>query len=89
MPNFRVLVRGTNFLLKRDGEAKKMGFVSTRYVSAPDVNEAELTVVDLIHRDFSDDVLNARTDPPMLNLEELEYVEALKPSTGLDFYLEN
>jgi hypothetical protein len=78
MRKFKVFLRGVNFFLKMDGEAKRCGFYTTRYVEAGDRDQAEQRAVDA----FRDEgrlrglVLNDPSDPPTLFVEEIVEIES-------------
>ncbi len=40
MKRYKVFINGTNFLVKLDRQAKKLGFYTTRFVRAPDARAA-------------------------------------------------
>jgi hypothetical protein len=78
MNHFRVFLKGQNFLLNVNGEPKRLGFFTTRFVHANNRDGAELLAVDLIRNDtwLRDSVLNERADPPRIFAEEIDVVEA-------------
>jgi len=84
MNHYRVLLKGQNFLLKVDGEPKRLGFFTTRFVQTNNRDGAELLAVDLIRSDswLRDSVLNERSDPPMIFAEEIDVVEASEVPEG-------
>jgi hypothetical protein len=85
---YRVLLNGRNFTLKVDGHPERMGFYTTRFVEASGTEEAENRAVELIRDDptLRDVVLNPRDDPPMVFVDEIEEVSALRPAAGYTFY---
>ena len=91
MKQYRVLLKGENFLLNNEGEIKRMGFYTTRFVDAPNEDEAELTAVELIRKDnwLREAVRNDRPDPPMIFAEEIEEISTFdNPGAGFTFYEE-
>jgi hypothetical protein len=90
-----VLVRGENFLISLDDVDQKVGFFTTRYVEADDDESAELAAIDLLRNDpkLVKGVLNNRSDPPRMHVEEIEELESFEglrmPGTGFAFYPEN
>jgi hypothetical protein len=87
--NYRVMLRGENFLINLDGQPTRVGFYTTRFVKAKDPVDAENTAVDLVRADkkLSSCVLNGRDDPPMVYLEELDLVRSFKRAgTGYTFF---
>lgn len=94
MKNYKVFVRGENFLINLDGVNQKMGFYTTRFVEAESEVAAEYAVMDILRSDpkLVKGVLNEESDPPMMYVEELEELESMKgypvPGTGFTFYPE-
>ncbi len=90
MAEWRVLLNGRNFLLQTDGEPKRLGFYTTRFVEAQDPEAAELAAVQMVRKDSAFQlVLNDRSDPPMIYAEEIaECVrsDSEYPNTGYSFY---
>jgi hypothetical protein len=96
MKKYRVLVKGRNFRLlfqeRRKTVTKITGFYTTRCVVASDPVAAELRAVDLIRRDskLKQSVRNSRADPPIMDVIEIEEVEAFAPlkppGTGYVFF---
>ena len=87
---YRILVNGQNFLLEMDGENRKTGFYTTRFVEAQDAEQAEALAVELIKSDpkLSNIVLNKRGDSPRVYVEEIEEVKRLRAQAGYAFYYE-
>jgi len=94
MKKYQILVQGKNFSLSLEGEAKTMGFYTTRWVEAKSPQDAENSVIELIKNDknLKDAVLNEKNNPPMLYAEEIieiENFEGVKPpGSGYSFYPE-
>lgn len=90
MAEWRVLLNGQNFLLESDGEPKRLGFYTTRFVEAQASEVAELAAVQMVREDsIFQRVLNDPSDPPMIYAEEI--TEAVRrdpeyPNTGYSFY---
>jgi hypothetical protein len=95
MRKFRVFIRGEHFLLNLDGERRKVGFYTTRFVEAPDEREAELAAIEILRNDpqLVKGVLNERSDPPMMYAEEITELADLEgcpvPGTGFAFFTED
>ncbi|WKL58623.1 hypothetical protein Q1W73_06460 [Asticcacaulis sp. ZE23SCel15] len=88
---YRVMLKGENFRTKTDGKTEILGFYTTRYVEAGSEDEAEHKAVDLIRKDESlkKIVLNAKDDPPLIYLEEIDVVlsdHSNEPVMGYVFY---
>ena len=93
---FKVKLHGKNFLLNLDGEPKKFGFYSTRFVKAENPQEAEKIAVILTHQNpnLRKTVLNETDDRPKIKLEEIKEISFLKffakkSTTDFTFYPEN
>ena len=73
----------------------KCGFYTTRWVESTDPENAELKAVDLIRNDpdLKGAVLNERSDPPMIYLEQIHEIDTFDdvnpPGTGYSFYIED
>jgi hypothetical protein len=91
--HFKVSMNGENFFLTLEGEVRRLGFYTVRFVEAPDEGTAELAVVQMLREDPKlAGVKNTRDDPPMLRAEEItlvpsDQVPARQP--GLVFYEED
>lgn len=92
MPQFRVILHGTNFRLRFDDGDEADGFWTTRWVDAPDAREAELRAVQMIRDDprFEGIVLNEPDDPPRILVDDLVPMEPgeerADPGSGYTFY---
>lgn len=92
MPHWKVFLNGKNFWLLVDGKAQRLGFYTTRIVEAVDERAAELTAVQLLRDDPTlQDLLNDRSDPPMIYVEEITEVcapDAESSKQGRAWYVE-
>ena len=92
MKKYRLFVCGENFIFKVDDEEQRLGFYTTVFIEAENEEEAELKAIDLIRNDpkLKDGVLNPKSDPPMMFVEEVEEVECFVgeglPRTGFAFF---
>ncbi|MCM3870937.1 MAG: hypothetical protein ND895_09635 [Pyrinomonadaceae bacterium] len=90
MKKFKVFVRGENFLVNVDDVKKKLGFYTTRFVEAQDEEAAEYAVMDMLRGDLAEQVLNDRSDSPMMYAEKVEELDSFAgfpvPGTGFSFY---
>ncbi|MGE0710223.1 MAG: hypothetical protein AB7N76_07780 [Planctomycetota bacterium] len=83
-PGYRVIFRGRNVLAAHPlhrGELAQVGFWATCHVEAPDERAAERAAFKLL---FEDDELRAAVrnepgHPPVVDLEDVEELEALPP----------
>ena len=96
MKKFEVKLHGTNFLFNLDGELKKFGFHTTKFVKAENPKKAERTAVILSYQNpnLRDTVLNEKADRPTINLKEIKEVNFLKffankSAVGFKFYPED
>ena len=92
MTYWRVYLNGGNFWLKVEGEPKRLGFYTTRYVEADNAGAAEKVAVQMLREEEKlQGVLNDPSDPPMIYAEdvsEVELGESIMPHVGYTFYLE-
>ena len=93
MKRFKVKLHGKNFFLNLDGEPRKFGFYSTRFVRAENPEEAERIAVILTHQNqnLRKTLLNQNDDPPKINLEGIKEISFLKffakkSATDFTFY---
>jgi hypothetical protein len=91
MPWFRALVRGENFLVDVNGETKRFGFYTTRFIEADAIENAEIAAVEAIRGDkeLRHTALNERNDPPLVFVEEIHEIlktEIPSASTGFTFF---
>jgi hypothetical protein len=74
MRKFEVCIRGMNFLIKTDNKVKKTGFYAARFIEANDMSTAVQIATDSFRAELKDIVLNDKSDPPVMNVEEVEEV---------------
>ena len=92
MKKYRLFVCGENFVFKVDDEEQRLGFYTTVFIEADNAEEAELKAVGLLRNDpkLKECVLNPKSDPPMMFVEEIEEVESFAgeslPRTGFAFF---
>jgi hypothetical protein len=86
---FRVLLNGKNFKLIENDQLKPVSFVTTRYVDAGDVKEAEEKAKSLIFDDLITTNENLG-DAPTLKILEVEQVNWItsrfRGNSGYTFY---
>lgn len=95
MAYFLVLLHGANFVFNFDGDEKKGGFYTTRWVKADSEKEAELKAVSLIKSDQSLHDVSVRVEAhtPMIYLEEIAKINWFqylrkRPGKGYTFYID-
>lgn len=84
---YRVFVNGQNLFANFDGQVKRVGFYTTRFLEARSPREAGDIAVDLIRQDshLCGITLNQQDDPLMLFVDEIEEVNSLEAATGFAF----
>lgn len=89
---FRIYINGINFLIRFEGKLEKHGFFTTRYTEGNNESEAELVAIDLIRDELKEIVLNQKSDPPVLNVQETVELESFEnvdiPGRGFTWYEE-
>ena len=94
MRKFKVFVNGKNYWVKLDGERRRFGFCTTRFVEAAIPEEAEERAVQLLREDaeLTSAILNEASDPPVLYVEEIVELVSFRgvepPGTGRTWYRE-
>ena len=89
--SIQVTLQGRNFLLDLEGQTRRYGFYTTRFVEAEDEAAAELAAVALVRDepDLRDAVLNSRDDPPMLYMSGIQEIAPMpEQAKGHTFYPE-
>ncbi len=92
MGRYRVMLNGKNFWMKVDDEPQRLGFYTTRFVEAPNSDQARQHALRLVREDpkLAGMVLNESSDPPMLSVGEIEEVESFEEfesvPPGFTFY---
>lgn len=71
MTKFEVCIRGTNFLIKTDNQVRKNGFYAFRTIEANDMSGALEIVMGAIKSELKDAVLNDKSDPPKVSVEDI------------------
>ncbi len=74
MKKFEVCIRGKNFLIKKDNKVKKNGFYAARFIEANDYSAAVGIAMDSFRSELKDVVMNDKSDPPIMNVEEVKEV---------------
>jgi hypothetical protein len=90
MNKYKVFIDGDNFDILLDGKVGKHGFFTTRFVEAKGSKEAEALAINLIRDELKSIVLNDRSDPPTLYVEENyevdDFGDNLVPGTGFTWF---
>jgi hypothetical protein len=91
---YKVFVNGRNFLLDAEGEIKKCGFYTTRWVEALGAQEAEEKAISMLVDEprLRAAVMNEDFDRPTMHVESVEELDlpedATPPTPGLALYVE-
>ena len=89
MKRYRVLVKGRNVLLRDQdsGENQRFGFFTTRFVKAPDPTAAADKALALVAKALAAvEPLNAESDRPSLDVDEIEEVTRMETVSGFSFF---
>lgn len=90
MGRYRVLIHGTNLLLPKEGRVQRLGFFTTRFVTAMDRNTAKRLAIESVLNlpNLLNLAVNIEQDPPLIDAEEVEELDSSDDSTdtGLSFY---
>ncbi len=71
MKKFEVCIRGTNFLIKSGNQVKRNGFYAARFIEADDSSAALEIVMNSIRADLKDVVMNDKSNPPKVSVEDV------------------
>jgi len=73
MKKYRLLMKGRNFLLNKDGKEKKYGFSQNVVIEAGSPRQAELLAISKLWHDkeLMKITLNSKEDPPVIQLDTL------------------
>ena len=71
MKKFEVCIRGKNFLIKTDNQVRKNGFYAFRFIDANDMSGALEIVMGSIKTELKNVVLNDKSDPPTMSVEDI------------------
>src|SRR3972149_6192090 len=71
MKKFEVCIRGTNFLIKSGNQVKRNGFYAARFIEANDSSAALESVMGAIKSELKDVVLNEKSNPPKVSVEDI------------------
>jgi len=90
MKKFKVIVEGNNFVIKLDSKVGCFGFFATRFIEAKDSKEAETLAMNLIRDELKSIVLNDRSNPPAMYVEENyeidDFRDNLVPGSGFAWF---
>lgn len=88
---YRVFLNGQNFLINFDGEIKKVGFYTTRFVEADSMEKAEENAIEVLRNDkfLASAVFNKQNDSPAVFVEKISIEEnEITSNSGFSFYIE-
>ena len=95
MPKFRCVVKGENFPGSLIGEhGRRVGFYTTRWVEAPDANEAEMRVLAMLRDDetFARTAASERSPDATVFFESIDEMEEDAPvgvNRGFSFFTDD
>lgn len=78
MKKIEVCIRGKNFLIKTDKQVRKNDFYAVRYIEAEDMSVALDIVMGSIKSELEHVVLNDKSDPPTMSVEDIYEVYYFK-----------
>ncbi|HEY4620001.1 MAG TPA: DUF2231 domain-containing protein [Nitrospirota bacterium] len=71
MKKFEVCIRGSNFLIQSGNQVKRNGFYAARFIEADDMSGALDIVMNSIKAELKDVVLNDKSNPPKVSVEDI------------------
>ncbi|MDD5434255.1 MAG: hypothetical protein PH343_02375, partial [Nitrospira sp.] len=74
MKKFEVYIRGKNFLISTDNGVRKNNFYAGRFIEADDMSDALDRAMGSIRAGLKDAVLNDKSDPPTMKVEDISEV---------------
>ena len=79
MKKYRLLLKGRNFLLNRDGKQRKYGFYQNVIIEAGSPRQAKLLGISKLWHDkeLIKITLNSKDDPPVIQLDTLWELDIL------------
>jgi hypothetical protein len=88
-----IMISGTNVLLREDRKRRRLGFVTTRVVSAADRDEACRLAIESAREELLSKIANDPSNPPSFEVEPEIRVfedgdEVTAPRRGFTFYPE-
>ena len=94
MRGWKVFLNGYNYLFEWEGQKRKMGFYTTRFVEAETAETAKTVAITAV-RELPKlrAALNDPSDPPRVEAERVEPLDSSQPierhTTGLVLYAED
>ena len=90
MKKFKVIIEGDNFEVLLNGKVGKHGFFTTRFIESKNSESAETLAMSLIRDELESMVLNDRSDPPVMYVEEKyeinDFGDNLVPGSGFTWF---
>ena len=87
-------MKGSNFLIRREGKLRKYGFYQNILIAAEDENRAEILAAEKIKNndELMQLVQNHENDPPIISLQTISEIDsfdnAFKVNSKRLFYIE-
>lgn len=92
MKKYRILVEGTDILMKIDDQLHTVGFFTTRFITGKHATDAGEQTLHLIKEELSEITVNTDLNPPVLRIEEIQELHSFAgvdiPGKGLIFYFQ-
>ena len=86
MKKYQVLVEGRNVWMDINGERKNGGFYTCRFVEEKNEKDAANAAIELVKNALRsrDDIVNTKSDPPLLQADEIEELESFDNIESLE-----
>ena len=86
MTQYRVLIKGNNYLINKDGKTKKYGFSQNMFIEADSSQKAKLIAIATIKLDkeLGAITLNSESDPPQVWVDTSWELDVLDDISSID-----
>ena len=86
MTQYRVLIKGNNYLINKDGKTKKYGFSQNMFIEADSSQKAKLIAIATIKLDKELEAitLNSESDPPQVWVDTFWELDVLDDISSID-----
>lgn len=90
MNKYKILIEGNNFQILENREVRRLGFYTTRFIQAVDVEDAKKIALELIRAELKDAVVNEKDNPPLMFIDKadeiLTFGDNLIPGSGFTWF---
>ena len=76
MKKFVVIIEGRNVYIRLEEATNRVGFFATRFIESENREAAEETALALIKSELLDVILNERSNPPVMLIEDVMEVNS-------------